>query len=200
MVIFVPDHAEISVTGEKKGETAVSGGKLITVEKPLSGAENTVEVLCGDHKMSISFGASTTVFGAETLLGVIKSSEGDTLSIDAVDGEPVAKLVLAASTAKKQSFVLQGTLAGAIGKDTERFTVKLYSDTRVDIELYFTGANGLSLPVLSTTLDVGYNELSVPVISLNWGSLGSLLQIDAEIGGFGDDTARTLSFAEIVVR
>lgn len=200
MVIFVPDHAEISVTGEKKGETAVSGGKLITVEKPLSGAENTVEVLCGDHKMSISFGASTTVFGAETLLGVIKSSEGDTLSIDAVDGEPVAKLVMAASTAKKQSFVLQGTLAGAIGKDTERFTVKLYSDTRVDIELYFTGANGLSLPVLSTTLDVGYNELSVPVISLNWGSLGSLLQIDAEIGGFGDDTARTLSFAEIVVR
>ena len=158
MKIFVPDNTEIEITGEKKGETAVAGGKIII------------------------------------------PAQGDSVAADTVSDEAVAKLTLAAASAKKQTFALKGGLTSAIGKDTERVTIAVYSDTRADIELYVTGTSGLSVPVLSTTLDVGLNELSVPMISLNWGSLGALAQLDAELGGFGDDTARTLSFVEIVVR
>lgn len=200
MKIFVPDNTEIEITGEKKGETAVAGGKIVTVEKPLVGAQNDVKVSCSGYEVVVSFGASTTVFDAEDLLTIIIPAQGDSVAADTVSDEAVAKLTLAAASAKKQTFALKGGLTSAIGKDTERVTIAVYSDTRADIELYVTGTSGLSVPVLSTTLDVGLNELSVPMISLNWGSLGALAQLDAELGGFGDDTARTLSFVEIVVR
>ncbi len=200
MKVFVPDNTEVALTGEQKGETAVEGGKIVTVEKPLVGAQNALQVTCGEYSVTVNFGASTTVFDAEALLTIVVPAEGDSVTQDTVSEETVAKLSLAASTAKKQTFALKGDLTTAVGSGTERLTIGVYSDTAAEIVLYFTGTRGLSLPALTTTLDVGYNELSVPVVSLNWASLGSLAQIDAELGGFGDDTARTLSFVEIVVR
>ena len=65
--------------------------------------------------------------------------------------------------------------------------------------LYVEGRTNLSLPVLTTDIAAGYNEISLAATGLNWSSIGQLKAMYIQFGESGDNTARVIRLVEIEI-
>ena len=197
--VFVPDGAEVQLSGDITGETAAEGGKVVTVTQRLSGSENAFTVSAGGVSFSLDLGGERSLFGAAQLAENILPAQGDTIAVSEYQGEQVAALNMAARESGTQSFYFAQGIYGLLGADSQRMTIRFYSDTACSAVLYIVGRNNLAIPVLTADISAGYNELSLAAYGLNWSSIGAPTNMYMRIGEEGDNTARVLRFVEVEI-
>ena len=139
------------------------------------------------------------MFGAAQLAENILPAQGDTIAVSEYQGEQVAALNMAARESGTQSFYFAQGIYGLLGADSQRMTIRFYSDTACSAVLYIVGRNNLAIPVLTADISAGYNELSLAAYGLNWSSIGAPTNMYMRIGEEGDNTARVLRFVEVEI-
>lgn len=197
--VFVPDGVTATFSGDKTGETAADGGKVVTVTQQIAGADNTFTVLAGGFGVSVDIGGQRTVFRGEELLSALSLSEGDSAEIASYEGNSVVQVNLQAKESGTQRIAFKEGVYSLLGDGVETMTITLWSDSDCAVTLYATGRSNISLPVLTAELSEGYNELVLSVDGLNWSTLGTLNALYLQIGGSGDNVARVIRLSEIEI-
>lgn len=199
MKIFVPEGKTAEFSGEQAEEVAVAGGKIITVNQTLSGKNNIFEISADGYKFELDLGGERVIFANEKLQSALTAKEGDTLTLEEYSGVEVSALTLAARESGLQEVYFNSSLYSLFGKETERLTIRMYSDCDCVITLYFTGKNDIALPISTVEISQGYNEIEVVVSVLNWTTLGSLKDMYIRVEDSNDNVQRIFRFAEIEV-
>ena len=135
----------------------------------------------------------------DELLGTLETSAGDSAEKAEYEGQTVVQVNLAAKETGSQELSFGSAVYSLIGSETERVTLRFYSDTACKVTLYIEGRTNLSLPVLTTDIAAGYNELTLAATGLNWSSIGQLKAMYIQFGESGDNTARVIRLVEIEI-
>ena len=197
--VFLPAGVSATFSGEQAGETETEGGKIVTVRQTLSGKVNDFTVLSGETGFSLDLGAERKMIRGDELLGTLETSAGDSAEKAEYEGQTVVQVNLAAKETGSQELSFGSAVYSLIGSETERVTLRFYSDTACKVTLYIEGRTNLSLPVLTTDVAAGYNELTLAATGLNWSSIGQLKAMYIQFGESGDNTARVIRLVEIEI-
>lgn len=191
--VYVPDGKDVSFGGEVIEKTSCNGGNIYRLKHVLARNESLLKVTCGGYSARIMLGGKTTEYKEEALKGLVFAKNGQLKE----GGQGVEITFLKDGKLHSVSFTdkLYGLIDGNIGK----MEIHLESDCCCDYTLYFTGHNGLAVPVLTGKTEKGDNVLEVNTDTLNWKTIGGLTAVDMEIGQTDDPQIR-LVIKSIVLR
>ena len=114
--------------------------------------------------------------------------------------EDGAHFLFPASEGKRHSFNCQSDLLALVTSKISTLKLTLESDAACAVEVLFTGADGMAVPIYTGNLKEGANILDINTSSLNWNSLGTLSSVIVRFGELGDGKTRNITVKSVILQ
>lgn len=209
--VFVKDGYELVAMGETLlGGTTFKGGKMYEFAVDRAEGESIVsfEVKGTDLSFAHYIGGSVENISAEEFTASFEE-EGVSVSTECVLAETIDgnlsgkinKITVSASDDALQSFRLDGAVLPPINADSEKLTLRVFSDeegTQFVVSAKFMSRN-LYYDLSSVTLRRGLNTIEISLGSLSTETLGGLDYLIFYLGTTRYEPQRTIWFYDISV-
>ena len=193
--VYAPQGKEISFSGTKISQSVLGGGTLYVIRTPLTDTAGEFVVGAGGYTAGLPLGTKSTEYAGTALTGLLKANNG-TLTVT----EDGAHFLFPASEGKRHSFNFQSDLLALVTSKISTLKLTLESDAACAVEVLFTGADGMAVPIYTGNLKEGTNTLDINTSSLNWNSLGTLSSVIVRFGELGDGKARNITVKSVILQ